>query len=392
MKRIVLFLAAALLILTACNSSKKNLQRGNYDEIISKSVKKLIKNPDDNKDAILLDKAFKLANERDLDAIKFLKLDGQPDTWDKILRHYELLKQRQNSLKPILPMKLNGQSIHYKQVDFDADIVESKRKAAAYFYANGKRLLSSPEKLKIRQAYAELMRAKQYAGPSYLDLDQLIREAQYKGISRVFVQVENTSLFNFPPAFIDEVISGNTARLNSDWIHYYFKDTDESIAFDYVALVKIKNVQVSPDDVKNVDHVFKKNVEDGYEYVLDSRGNVRKDTAGNDMKKLKYKEIQCALVETIQHKEARLDGEVEFIELQPSERLIGQKPIGSQTVFHHVSARAIGDVNALDEEAKRLVNTKQMPFPADEELVFNNAIRLQEAIHHVLRSNQVYFK
>ena len=119
---------------------------------------------------------------------------------------------------------------------------------------------------------------------------------------------------------------------------------------------------------------------------------MKKDTAGNDMKRLKYKEIQCALVETIQHKEARLDGEVEFIELNPTERLIGQKPIGSNTVFHHSSARAIGDINALDEEAKQLINSKQIPFPHDEELVFNNAIRLQEAIHHVLRSNQAYFK
>ena len=50
--------------------------KGNYDEIISRSVKKLIKSPDSNKDAINLDQAFKLANERDLDAIKFLKLDG----------------------------------------------------------------------------------------------------------------------------------------------------------------------------------------------------------------------------------------------------------------------------------------------------------------------------
>ncbi|MDA3906034.1 MAG: hypothetical protein PF484_08160 [Bacteroidales bacterium] len=392
MKNLLILLIGFILLLTSCNSSKKNLQKGNYDEIIAKSVKKLIKNPDNNKDAILLDKAYKLANERDLDALKFLKLDGQPDSWDNILHHYELLNIRQKKLKPILPIKLNGKLTTYKQVDYDLEIVEAKRKAAAYFYANGKRLLESSDKLLIRQAYGELVRAKSYTGSSYLDLDNLIREAEFKGISRVFVQIVNTSLFNFPHEFMAEIISGNTEQLNTDWVHYFFKQTDDRIEFDYLALVKIENVQVSPDDVKTIDRIYKKNIEDGFEYLLDSRGNVKKDTVGNDIKEIKYKAIQCAVVETIQHKEAQLTGEIEFIEFEPIERLIVQKPFGTETVFHHVSARAIGDLNALDEDAKQLIKISQIPFPSDQELVFNNAIRVQEAIHRLLRSNQAYFK
>ncbi len=392
MKNLLLVLTGVILLFTSCNSSKKNLQRGNYDEIISKSVKKLIKNPDDNKEAVLLDKAFRLANERDLDAIKFLKVDGQPDTWDRILQHYSMLKNRQNQLRAILPLKLNGQLTNYKQVDYDFEIIDAKRKAANYFYANGKRLLDSRDKILIRQAYGEFIKAKSYIGSSFPDLDDLIREAQYKGISRVFVQIENTSLFNFPPEFMAEIISGKTDRINTDWVQFYFKQSNNQIDFDYLAQVKIMNVQVSPDDVKSIDHIYKKNIEDGFEYILDARGNVRKDSAGNDMREIKYKAIQCVMVETIQHKEARLTGEVEFIELYPNERLIGQKPFGAESVFHHVSARAIGDINALDEEAKQLIKINQIPFPRDEELVFNNAIRVQEAINRILQANQGYFK
>lgn len=392
MKRIFLFLSISLFVFSSCTSSKKNFQKGNYDEIIAKSVKKLIKKPESNKDAILLDKAFKLANDRDLDAIKFLKLDGQPDSWDKILRHYEILNNRQKQLKAILPLKLNGQLINYQQVDYNAEIIQAKRKAAAYFYANGKRLLESNDKQLIRQAYGELIRAKTYAGASYLDLDNLIKEAEYKGISRVFVSIENKSLFNFPPEFMEELISGKTDRLNTEWIQYYFKNTYDQMEFDYLAIVKIKHVQVSPDDVKTIDRVYKKNVEDGFEYVLDARGNVKKDSTGKDIKKIKYKSLQCAVVETVQHKEAQFVGEVEFNELNPIDRLLGQKPFDAETVFHHVSARAIGDVNALDADAKQLLNSNQIPFPSDNELVFNNALRMQEAIYNILRSNQGYFK
>lgn len=391
MKKIFLLLFSSILILSSCNSSKKNLQRGNYDEIISKSVKKLIKNPDDNKDAILLDKSFKLANERDLEAIKFLKLDGQPDSWDKILFHYQMLNNRQKLIKPVLPLKLNGQLTSYQQIDYDAEMVNSKRKAADYFYANGKRLMESNDKLLIRQAYAELLRAKSYAGSQYPDLDNLIREAKFAGISRVLVEVENTSLFNFPPEFMDEIISGNSNQLDSDWVQYFFRN-DDQVNFDYLAIVKIKSVKVSPDDLKTTDKVYKKKVEDGFEYVLDAKGNVKKDSTGKDIKVAKYKELQCALVETVQHKEANLNGEVQFIEIKPVELVIAQKPFGAQTVFHHVSARAIGDVNALDKEARQALDSEQIPFPSDEELVFNNAMQIQQAIQNILRENQVYFK
>lgn len=290
-----------------------------------------------------------------------------------------------------MPFKLNGQLINYKQVDYDAEIVSAKRKAAAYFYANGKRLLEAQEKGLIRQAYYELQKAKSYSGSSYADINALIEEAKSRGISRVFVSIENSSLFNFPPSFMEQLLSGNISKLNSDWVQYWFYQADNTIAFDYEAVVRIRQIQVSPDDIKTVDHVYKKRVADGFDYVYDSRGNVKKDSLGNDIKKIKYADLQCALVETIQHKSARLEGDVQFYELYPDERLIGQKPFGIENTFHHVSARAIGDTRALDKEALEQIKQKVIPFPPDEALIFENAVRVQEAIYQLLRSNASYF-
>jgi len=392
MKKVLSLLISTLLILTACNSSRKNLERGNYDEIISKSVKKLIKNPNSSKDAVLLDKAYKLANDRDLDAIKFLKLEGQPDNWDKILKHYATLKARQNSLKPVMPFKLNGQLTNYKQIDYDAEIVNAKRKAAAYFYANGKRLLESGDKQLIRGAYTEFLKAKSYLPSLYLDIDDLIAKARYLGISRVVVEIQNKSQYNFPPAFMKQVLNGSLANLNSKWVQYYFQGDDEQIDFDYAALIKFVNVQVSPDELKTQDHVYKRKIADGFEYVLDARGNVKKDTAGNDIKRIKYQEVQCAVVKTIQHKEAILNGEVDFYDLHPQQELIAKKPFGATSAFHHVSARAIGDERALDAEVLQMIKRKKIPFPTDEDLIFSNATQVQEAIWRLLRDNQNLFQ
>ena len=59
------------------------------------------------------------------------------------------------------------------------------------------------------------------------------------------------------------------------------------------------------------DTVVKKDVEDGFTYQLDKKGNVMKDSLGNDIKTKKYKTLQCALIETIQSKACRIDGDIE---------------------------------------------------------------------------------
>src|SRR5665647_2880919 len=88
-----------MIILIGCSSPEKLLQKGNYDAIVEKSVKNLIKNPTSEEDAVMLDKAYKLANNRDLERVKYLKMEGNPNTWDEMLSLYSNLKNRQTSVR-----------------------------------------------------------------------------------------------------------------------------------------------------------------------------------------------------------------------------------------------------------------------------------------------------
>jgi len=172
------------LILASCTSSKKLLQRGDYDSLIDRSVRNLIKNPNSEEDAEMLDKTYKLANERDMERLRYLKLEGNPNTWDEIFNLYNNLKNRQTNVRKVLPLKIKGRTIEYDFIDYDAEIVEAKRNAAEYFYAHGKEIMENNDKDSYRQAYYELRRAKEYSGGAYRDLDQLIDESKYRGMSR----------------------------------------------------------------------------------------------------------------------------------------------------------------------------------------------------------------
>jgi len=389
MRKILLLLLSAIL-LSSCGGTKKQMQRGNYDGVINKSVKKLIKKPDSEEYARALDKAYKLANERDMERVRYLKMENNPNNWDEVFARYENLKSRQSRVRTVLPLNLNGGSYSYPFVDYDAEIVSAKRKAAEYFYVNGKKLLQNPDKLSHREAYYQLIKAQQYSGDSYPDLNELITRARYLGTSRVLVQVENNARILISPDFQDELLAFSAQDLNSDWVEFHLRHLNENIEYDYMAVIHIIDIVVSPEETKNIDKVYKKEVENGFDYAKDARGNVMKDTAGNDIKIIRYKTLQCSLVETTQRKAVNIRGEVEILELDPIRKLLVKEPIGAENVFMHSSARAIGDLEALDEEAKKKIENQFVPYPNDLEMIYRTAETLKPAIRNSIFNNRRY--
>jgi len=389
MRKLILLLFCASFIIS-CGGIKKQLQRGNYDEVINKSIKKLIKNPKSEENANLLDKAYKLANDQDLERIKYLKLENNPNNWDEVFARYESLKYRQSRVRTVLPLNFGGRSINYSVIDYDAEIVKAKRYAAEYYYANGKKMLDNPDKASHREAYFQLVKAQQYSGNSYPALNKLITRARFMGISRVLVQIENNSRILISPDFQNELLSFNTKDLNSEWVEYHLRPLSKDIEYDYLIIIQIKDIIVSPEETKNLDKIYKKDVANGFDYAKDARGNVMKDTAGNDIKIIRYKTLHCTLIETTQRKAVTIRGGVEIIELQPIRKLLIKEPIGAENVFSNSSARAIGDNDALDDDARNKIKNQLVPYPSDLQMIFNTAETLKPAIRNTIYNNRRY--
>jgi len=389
--RTIFILFIASLLFAGCGSTTRHLQQGNYDAVINKTVKRLIKKPD-VEDAAEMDRAYRLANERDYERIKYLKNENNPDNYDEIFRRYNMLKERQRKVRTVTPMTIDGQSYSYDYVDYDSEMIASKRKAADYFYNNGKGLLENAlQKEDYREAYYQLSKASEYSGGQFENIDALIYDARMKGISRVIVEVKNLSPLQLPPQVEEDLISFDTRGLSNEWVEYHFMHVDESISYDYAAMVKLTSIMVSPDETKDVDEVYTKKIADGFDYVLDKKGNVMKDTAGNDIKLEKFKEINCTLIETHQFKGVEIKGEVEIFSMNP-ERLIQQEPFGAANRFEHFSARSIGDEGALTEEALLMTQQEKVPFPSDVDMVLLCTETIKPAIRDVMYANRQYIK
>jgi len=112
MKKHYFFLALlTFVILTSCGikQTQNLLSSGNYDEAINNSISNLRTNKDKkgNQEYVyLLEEAFAKAKERDLNSINLLVKDNNPANFEKIYTTYLQLNNRQEKIKPLLPLKL----------------------------------------------------------------------------------------------------------------------------------------------------------------------------------------------------------------------------------------------------------------------------------------------
>ena len=386
MKRILSIVFILTIILSGCGSSKKQLQKGNYDAAIQKAVKQLRKDPSDIKQIDILTQAYKVSNDQDNERVRFLKMEGKSNSWDEIYLVYKALNDRQSLVKTVTPLNANGRSVDFPNVDYVPDMVNAKRKAADFYYAHGNELMKSRIKESYRQAFAEFLRAKEYVG-DYEGIDEKIQEAKVQGMSRVFVSIQNTSIIKFPKEFEEDLLALDLPRLNSEWVEYYTQNLNENTQYDYFVNVNVKNVAVSPDQSIQRDSVIKRDIEDGFYYVLDKKGNVMRDSLGNDIKQKKYKTVQCALVETVQSKACRIDGDIEVIQMNPNKQL-KKDPIGAQSNFENVSSRALGDIQALNARQLERTKTALVQFPTDIEMIMRCSESLKMAIRGAIQNDR----
>ena len=386
MKKIVPVLFILTIILAGCGSSKKQLEKGNYDAAIDRAVKQLRKDPSDAKQIATLDRSYKIVNEQDNERIRFLKMENKPANWDEIYQVNKRLSDRQALVRSVTPLNLSGKTIEYPYVDYMPEMVAAKRKSADFYYAHGNELMKNKLKNSYRQAYYEFVRAKEYVG-DYEGIDGKIEDSKYLGMSRVLITLQNKSILKFPQDFEEDLLAIDLPRLNSEWVEYNTKDLDPDTQYDYFVNINVRNVAVSPDQTMQRDSVIKKEVEDGFIYQLDKKGNVMKDSLGNDIKTKKYKSLQCALIETVQSKACRIDGDIEIIQANPN-KVLKKEPLGAQSNFENISARALGDVLALSPAQVEKTKSKPVPFPSDMEMVLRCSESLKLAINGAVQNNR----
>lgn len=363
-QRIYLMIAIfTISILVSCNGSKRALRNGDYERAVYLSWKKLRKHPQKEKYILLLEEGFKKAQETDMQEISLLKQENRSDNWERIYALYNDIRRRQNKVKslPELRVKSEGNRVvKFPTIDVDAQMLEAKQGAAADYYSRAERLLSKGDKQSARNAYYELEKIKKYYN-EYKNSDSLSLLARNRGINYAIINVSNQSGLPLPAGYEDELKKINLKEIERTWLIYETRESNGR-TYDYIVKINVKQINIAPERISYNNYTETKPIQDGWQYVLDNKGNVKKDSLGNDMKEPKYKTISCMVHETIMQKAAMVNGQVEFINLQ-SKQMVQSVPIAGENRFQHGYAVANGDLNALSQASLDKLRIQPVPFP-----------------------------
>lgn len=379
---LILVLLACLI---SCTSSKKMLIRGQYDAAIRKSAKKIKKKPDNLRQIDVFTEAYRLANQRDLDRIEYLKKEGNPANYNEIYNLYVALKERQEVAKSLPPIGVN-----FEWRNYDDEMIMFKNKAAEYSYARGEQLLQQGTRQAAREAYYEFFNVKKLMY-NYRDVDQKLNEAKFLGTSNVLFKMENNSQTALPKGFWEEVSKITVKELNQEWVNFdNYNDTNKY--YDYFIILNINNIVIGPDMVKENPITETKKIQDGFEYVLDEKGNVKKDSLGNDIKVPKYKTISCTVLQTEQKKAVTVTGSVDIYNTY-DKQLLRSVPVKADAFFENYFSRVVtGDPAALSEKTKKTLGGQFMPFPATPDMIMRATDTVKELTKQAILDNKHLFK
>lgn len=384
MKNILAFLVTTI-IFFSCSSSSKQLEKGDYDAAMQKAAKKINRDPGKFEEVDVFNDAYRMAFIKDNSEVMKLKKAGNPANWGQIFTIYSRMNKRQE-LAQSLPSV--GVIIYEEQV-FTTEINNARNKATEYAYAKGIELLASNDKIQSRDAYSLFMTAKQYT-PNYKDVDQKIMEAKLKGTTNVFFTIEDQSKIVAPKQLMVDLRSVQVDDLDKGWLNYD-NVIDTNLIYHYSIILTMTEIIVSPEELKENISQESKKIEDGFDYVLDENGNVKKDSLGNDIKIPKYKTIYCAVKRVTQRKTARISGNINYYD-NLTDKLMKSEPITSDALFEHFYAIANGDIAALSPQSIKDLQSEPAPFPPSEALIIQAGDVLKEMTKDIIVKNKDFLK
>ncbi|MBK7096769.1 MAG: hypothetical protein IPH57_17520 [Saprospiraceae bacterium] len=385
----LLFLLLAIFVIS-CTSVSKLVDEGKYDQAINYSVNK-IKGKKNKKDKYVqaIESSFAKITENDMNRIQYLKIEKNGNYWMEVYDILNRIDDRQRKIKPLLPLtSMDGYKAEFKFVKVDPLILESKEGAAKFLYDSATENLERAEqgdKNAGRIAFQEFEQLRNFY-QNYKDADILKRKVYELAQERVLIDVKNLSDVILPKNFYYEIKNINTNELNRKWYKFYTTEDNANVEFDYQVNINIKEIAITPEKEKEREYTETALVKDGFEYVRDERGNVKKDSLGNDIKKEKEINVSATVFELGRFKSAFVRGDVRIYD-NKRKKVYQTSPINVETVFETFASYFRGDKRALSKQSQSRLKGRIDPFPTNEELLLMSVDDLKKILYDEIDRN-----
>lgn len=392
MRKIIVFISiiSFLLSCSSAKSTEKAINTGNYNKAISIAVEKLKVNKTkkgNQQYVIMLEDAFMKSVERDEQQLEFLLKDGNPENLERIYNLYLSLNKRQEIIKPLMPLPLlaTGKNAKFTFKNYTDAIIQSKNELSDYLYKKISPLVDARDKQTLRNVYYDLEYIEKI-NPGYKDVADLMNEVHEKGTDYVSVSMKNETETIVPKRLETYLLNFDTYGLNDFWTVYH-NDTLKNVHYDYGLELNLTEILVSPERIREKEVIEEKLIKDGFKYAIDDDGKNVKDSIGNKIKVDNFIKVRCEIFQISQMKSSKVVGQVKYIDLNAHQDL-QIFPIASEFIFEHQYATHKGDHRALDKKNRALIALKPVPFPTNEQMVFDTGSDLKSKLKSIIKKNK----
>lgn len=393
MQKITFLVSILFLVLSSCGvkTTQSMLSDGNYDGAIDRAVEALRTKKDSKgkQDYVyLLEEAFAKAKERDLRNLEMLNKEGNPANAERIYNTYLQLHNRQEKIRPILPLPLlkQGKNAYFPFDNYSTELVNSKNALSKYLYENASSLLKSNNKMDFRKAYDDFAYLESI-NPGYKNAKKLMDDALFKGTDFVDVYAKNETNMVIPKMLQDDLLDFKTFGLNDKWTVYH-SARQKNVVYDYSLILNFREIMISPEQIKEKEFIKERQVKDGVKTLLDSRGRPVKDSLGKEIKVDNYKILRATVYEFRQFKSCLVTAKVDYVDLK-SNQLVQTFPVSSEYIFENIYSKYKGDRNACEDNYIQYFGKRAVPFPNNEQMVYDTGEDLKAKLKDIIVRNKI---
>lgn len=392
MQKTTLLFSIFFLILSSCGvkTTQALISDGNYDGAIDRAVEALRTKKDSKgkQDYVyLLEEAFAKAKERDLRDLDLMIKEATPTNSERVYNTYLQLNNRQEKIRPLLPLPLlkQGKNASFTFDNYSNQIISSKIALTRYLYENASTLLKSNNKLDYRKAYDDLTYLENIS-PNYKNAKKLMEDALFKGTDFVDVYAKNQTNMVIPKMLQDDLLDFKTYGLNDKWTVYH-SARQKNVTYDYSLIINFRQINISPEQMKEKEFIKERQIKDGMKTLLDSRGRPVKDSLGKEIKVDNYRMLRANVYEFRQFKSCQVTAVVDYVDVRTNQ-LLQSFPVTSEYFFENIYSTYKGDRNACDDNYISYFTKRAVPFPNNEQMVYDTGEDLKAKIKDIIVRNK----
>lgn len=345
-----------LIVLNSCQSAKKSLKRGDFDDSVLRASEKLRNTPNHLSSLDILKAAYPRAVEQHLDDISRNKNSSDPFRWEteldgyvRLNRLFEALNRCSSCAKAVTPQSFVNEERN------------AREQAAAVRYKEGEKLLSNGDLQNARVAYTHFEKVNDLI-QGYKDVKQKLELALDLGTFKVVVeQVLVTSrVYQLSNTYFQEQVNEflqTNKRLNR-FVRFYTpaEATDIKLKPDHIITLQF-------DDFAVGQTLIEKNTE-----TVTSKDSVKVSEKVVDKVKVPiYGKVTAKLTKSRKtvHSSGLLDMQIKDFQTR---RIVNQQKFTGEYNWMCEWASYNGDERALNAAEQRMCKSQELNPPAPQQL------------------------